>query len=102
MQTYLRIKKFDIDDHLYRILDLYTLKCHIPDGSHAMRNAKDGENISKTYSFTKIFGPQSTQIDLFNEVVKPKLLNFINGSNYTLLTYGASGSGEIIIIIIIY
>ncbi|XP_044272341.1 kinesin-like protein KIF20A [Tribolium madens] len=46
------------------------------------------------YTFTRIFGPQTTQGDFFNCVVKPKIFDFINGENSTLFTYGASGSGK--------
>lgn len=59
-----------------------------------MRNIKEGDRVLKKYKFSKIFGPGATQSELFDEVVKPKLVNFINGSNYSLLTYGASGSGK--------
>lgn len=94
VQTFLRIKTVERDDHLYEIVDSETVECRIPVGSHAYRNVKDCNNVGKKYTFTKIFPSGSTQNELFCEIVKPKLLKFINGSNYSLLSYGASGSGK--------
>lgn len=97
VSTYLRIKTTKTDDGLYQILDSQTIQCRIPEGSHAIRHAKEGDNITKKYTFTKIFSGNASQSDLFNEINKPKLLKFLNGYNYTLLSYGASGSGELIL-----
>lgn len=61
-----------------------------------MRNVKEKEisSAAKQYKFTKIFHPNATQVELFDEVVKAKVLNFLNGKDFSLLTYGASGSGN--------
>lgn len=56
--------------------------------------------MTKTYSFTNIFGPQMTQSEIFNSTVKAKMLGLLNGRNFTLLAYGASGSGNTRIILI--
>lgn len=79
---------------MYEILDERTLQCKVPEGSHAIRNVKDGDSVTKKYTFTKIFSGDANQNLLFCEIVKPKMLKFLNGCNYTLLSYGASGSGE--------
>lgn len=70
------------------------LICKIPDGTFAARNLDPGSNMITTYSFSKIFGPESTQTEIFDNIVKQKLLDFINGRNSTILTYGTSGSGK--------
>lgn len=80
-------------DSLYEILDERTLTCKIPETLHTAQNEKKG-NILKKYTFTKIFGGDASQDLLFCDIVKPKLLKFLNGHNCTLLSYGGFGSGE--------
>lgn len=50
--------------------------------------------MSKLYKFSKIFKPNTNQIDIFNDIIKRKIVDFINGINTTFFTYGASGSGK--------
>lgn len=76
------------------------MQCKIPDGSYATRNVKEGDNVTKKYVFTKIFSGDASQTQLFCEIVKPKMLKFLNGYNYTLLSYGASGSGMFLAFIV--
>ncbi|KAG5877781.1 hypothetical protein JTB14_003178 [Gonioctena quinquepunctata] len=59
-----------------------------------MRKLNYGNAKTRTYTFTKLFKPDVTQIEVFNSIVKPRALGFINGLNSTVFTYGASGSGK--------
>ncbi|CAH1119553.1 unnamed protein product [Phaedon cochleariae] len=93
IRVYLRLKGGVPYEDLYQI-DGDCLTCKVPEGSYSTRNLRYGESITRTYGFTKIFGPDVTQIDIFNNIVKARLLGFINGRNSTLFTYGASGSGK--------
>ncbi|KAB0802380.1 hypothetical protein PPYR_04566 [Photinus pyralis] len=91
-QVYLRIKNNKDNSDLYGVKDSSTLFCNIPDGAQCIRNIR--ENITKTFKFSKIIEPTCTQTELFNSIVKQKILSFINGFNCTLMSYGASGSGK--------
>ncbi|XP_063911405.1 kinesin-like protein subito isoform X2 [Zophobas morio] len=91
INVYLRIKNGYNFEGLYEIED-NTLVSKIPQGSNFLRNAKDGDSMIRKYSFTKIFSQETDQREIFNYIVKPKILDFINGQNSTLMTYGASGS----------
>lgn len=51
-------------------------------------------NVETCFPFSKIFGPTSSQNEIFDTVVKPKMLLLINGLNSSLITYGTSGSGK--------
>lgn len=91
LHIYLRIKDgIQEFKDLYKVPDPQTIISKIPEGT---RNTKD-DIIMKKYNFTKIFEPKTTQAEIFSELVKPKLLKFINGQNSTLLTYGVSSSGK--------
>ncbi|KAI4463527.1 kinesin-related [Holotrichia oblita] len=92
IQIHLRIKYADMDES-YKI-EANEIQCSIPTSSSHLSNLKDIESIVKKFTFSHIFPPESTQEEIFNLVVKPKLLKFINGENSTLMSYGASGSGK--------
>lgn len=92
IKVYLRIKPYKNSNEVYEIKD-NTLICHVPEGSRLFRKCKEGDKILKKFHFSKIYGPDITQEELFNDCIKEKVLQFINGSNSTLFTYGASGSG---------
>ncbi|XP_019880948.2 kinesin-like protein subito [Aethina tumida] len=93
LKVFLRIKSQVKFDKLYDVKG-DTLISKIPEDSQVMRNAKVGESITKKYSFSKILGPECTQSEMFNKIVKPKVLQFINGKNSTVMSYGASGAGK--------
>ncbi|KAK4880300.1 hypothetical protein RN001_008446 [Aquatica leii] len=79
---------------LYEIKNDITLLCRIPIELPHASNVHENKSITRTFKFSKIIGPNSNQTKLFDEVVKGKVLEFINGSNCTLMSYGASGSGK--------
>jgi kinesin family protein 11 len=39
---------------------------------------------TKTFTFDKVFGPLSRQIDVYNQVVKPVVMEVIEGYNCTI------------------
>ncbi|CAH1110005.1 unnamed protein product [Psylliodes chrysocephalus] len=82
LKVYLRIKG---DSEEYK--DIYEVNKN-------SLTCKKSDIIKKNYTFSKIFGPEVNQTEIFNYTAKSKLLSFINGKNSSLLTYGASGSGK--------
>ncbi|MEQ2244687.1 hypothetical protein ILYODFUR_019803 [Ilyodon furcidens] len=46
------------------------------------------------YSFKKVFGIKTTQIELFEDVAKPLIEDLIHCKNGLLFTYGVTGSGK--------
>ncbi|VEN61455.1 unnamed protein product, partial [Callosobruchus maculatus] len=93
LSVFLRIKNGVPYKDLYEI-DGNNLVCNVPEGSYCTRNTKCKDQLKKIFTFTKIFGAETRQVDVFNYMVKPKVLRFINGHNSTLFTYGVSGSGK--------
>lgn len=47
-----------------------------------------------TFTYDRMFGPKSTQCDVFNYSVLQTVDDFFNGYNGTVLTYGQTGSGK--------
>ncbi|KAG7481847.1 kinesin KIF23 isoform X5 [Solea senegalensis] len=68
-----------------------TIQLHAPDGLKANRN---GEFKETQYSFKKVFGIKTTQMELFEEVAKPLIEDLIHCKNGLLFTYGVTGSGK--------
>lgn len=46
------------------------------------------------FTFSKIFGPSTTQRELFDSTFKPLLKDFFNGQNCLVFTYGVTNSGR--------
>ncbi|CAH1109954.1 unnamed protein product [Psylliodes chrysocephalus] len=83
LKVYLRIKG-DCEEYE----DIYEVN------KNSLTCKKTDDIIKKNYTFSKIFGPEVNQTEIFNYTAKSKLLSFINGKSSSLLTYGASGSGK--------
>ncbi|XP_054626686.1 kinesin-like protein KIF23 isoform X2 [Dunckerocampus dactyliophorus] len=68
-----------------------TIQLHAIDGLKANRN---GEYKETQYSFKKVFGINTTQKELFEDVAKPLVEDLIQCKNGLLFTYGVTGSGK--------
>nr|CAY54166.1 unnamed protein product [Heliconius melpomene] len=93
VQVYLRLKPCYKPSNLYEIRSDRCLITSL-DTTTAGHGRRTQHNVSKMYTFTHIFGPDSRQQELFDSVVKDNLKKLPEGHNFTLLTYGASGSGK--------
>lgn len=45
---------------------------------------KDKSSSSRSYTFDRVFGPQSKQRDVYNEMVAPTVVEVIEGYNCTI------------------
>ena len=48
----------------------------------------------KTYTFDKVYGPESTQVEVYRGVVEPILDEVLMGYNCTVFAYGQTGTGK--------
>ncbi|CAG9466844.1 unnamed protein product [Pedinophyceae sp. YPF-701] len=53
-----------------------------------------GEGQGKMYRFDKVYGPASTQQELYFGSVAPLLSEYVKGFNVTVIAYGQTGSGK--------
>ncbi|CAB3254311.1 unnamed protein product [Arctia plantaginis] len=93
VQVYLRLKPCKIPNSLYEVRSDKCLVTSL-DTATAGHGRRTQHNVSKMYTFSKIFGPACNQKEIFEQVVKDNLRKLPEGHNFTLLTYGASGSGK--------
>lgn len=52
------------------------------------------EELPKTFTFDIIFGTESSQVDVYNEVARPIVEKVLAGYNGTILAYGQTGTGK--------
>ncbi|GBP39221.1 Kinesin-like protein subito [Eumeta japonica] len=93
IQVYLRLKPSDTLNAAYEIR---SDKCLVTsmDTATIGHGRRTQQIVKKVYTFSHIFGSDSHQKEIFETVVKTNLQKLSEGHNYTLLTYGASGSGK--------
>uniref|UniRef100_A0A2A4K751 Kinesin motor domain-containing protein n=1 Tax=Heliothis virescens TaxID=7102 RepID=A0A2A4K751_HELVI len=93
VQVYLRLKPCKVPNTLYEVRSEKCLVTSL-DTATAGHGRRTQHNVSKMYTFSKIFGAECNQREIFESVVKDNLRKLPDGQNFTLLTYGASGSGK--------
>ncbi|XP_068249669.1 kinesin-like protein KIF11 [Palaemon carinicauda] len=52
------------------------------------------DKYTKTFSFDRVFGPDSKQIDVYKAVAKTSVEEVLNGFNCTIFAYGQTGTGK--------
>jgi len=53
-----------------------------------------GKDITKTFTFDRVYGPQTTQKELFDESIKSIVDETLDGFNCTIFAYGQTSSGK--------
>ncbi|XP_072756938.1 kinesin-like protein Klp61F isoform X1 [Anoplolepis gracilipes] len=66
----------------------------IPSNKEIVINEKSQGSHSKKFTFDKVFGPSSKQIDVYNAIVNPLLEEVLAGYNCTVFAYGQTGTGK--------
>ncbi|XP_074523311.1 kinesin-like protein KIF23 isoform X2 [Halichoeres trimaculatus] len=91
--VYCRIRPLGAEDEecCVEMISSSTIQLHAPDGLKANRN---GEYKETQYSFKKVFGISTGQLELFEDVAKPLVEDLIHCKNGLLFTYGVTGSGK--------
>ncbi|CAN9506586.1 unnamed protein product [Ophioblennius macclurei] len=91
--VYCRIRPLGADDDecCVEMISSSTIQLHAPDGLKANRN---GEYKETQYSFKKVFGINTSQRELFEDVAKPLIEDLLHCENGLLFTYGVTGSGK--------
>ncbi|KAF0302525.1 Kinesin-like protein KIF11 [Amphibalanus amphitrite] len=52
------------------------------------------DKITKNFTFDRVFGPKSKQVDVYRKVVMPLLEQVLLGYNCTVFAYGQTGTGK--------
>ncbi|XP_034039004.1 kinesin-like protein KIF23 [Thalassophryne amazonica] len=91
--VYCRIRPLGTEDGecCIEMISNTTIQLHAPDGLKANRN---GEYKETQYCFKKVFGVNTGQLELFEDVAKPLVQDLLHCKNGLLFTYGVTGSGK--------
>ncbi|XP_015230453.1 PREDICTED: kinesin-like protein KIF20A [Cyprinodon variegatus] len=102
MQIYLRVRPFTKEELCCNenqdcvvIEDDQTVTLSAPKGSATMKSSEKGIGLSiHKFSFSKVFGPQTTQVDLFEDTVRSQVFDFLEGKNALIFSYGVTNAGK--------
>ncbi|XP_056906963.1 kinesin-like protein KIF23 isoform X2 [Takifugu flavidus] len=91
--VYCRVRPLSVEDRecCIEVISGSTIQLHPPEGFKTTRN---GEFRETQYSFQKVFGVSTSQVELFQDVAKVLVDDLIHGKNGLLFTYGVTGSGK--------
>nr|XP_023963200.1 kinesin-like protein KIF20A [Chrysemys picta bellii] len=72
-----------------------TVTLQAPKESFTMKNSEKGIGQSvHQFTFTKVFGPETTQSDFFEGTMKEIVKAYIDGANGLVFTYGVTNAGK--------
>ncbi|XP_071574736.1 uncharacterized protein [Temnothorax nylanderi] len=81
----------------YVVLNSRTLLTFLPFEDKFIRNSrcsKSSEAEGRRHTFTKIFGSKTSQAEMFEESIKHRVAEFLDGKSSTVMTYGMRDSGK--------
>lgn len=98
VEMYLRIRPAStILQKSYAVLNSRTLLTFLPFEDKFIRNsrcAKSSEAEGRRHAFTKIFGSETSQAEMFEGSIKHRVAEFLGGKSSTIMTYGMRDSGK--------
>ncbi|KAK9303562.1 hypothetical protein QLX08_004786 [Tetragonisca angustula] len=104
VKVYLRMKPFpkklklsEEQQTAYKIINSTTLFTRLPtldNNTSCLKRSNSTDIVCRKFTFTKTFGPETTQLQLFEQAVKQQMIEFIDGQNSTIMTYGTTNSGK--------
>lgn len=97
LRVYLRLMPVPPEDtgSAYELIDGETLRTKIPSSAAGVGSKKEGDwEVWKEFSFTATYGPDTSQSTLFEQVIQPEMVNFMEGQSCTAMAYGSRDSGK--------
>nr|XP_009936032.1 PREDICTED: kinesin-like protein KIF20A [Opisthocomus hoazin] len=102
LKVFLRVRPFSIaelENHesqgCVTIEDPQTVILNAPKESSAMKNSERGIGHSvHRFTFSQVFGPETTQSEFFEGSVKDIVGAYVNGVNGLVFTYGVTNAGK--------
>ncbi|XP_009693772.1 PREDICTED: kinesin-like protein KIF20A [Cariama cristata] len=102
LKVFLRVRPFSIaelENHdsqgCVTIEDPQTVVLNAPKESSAMKNSERGIGHSvHRFTFSQVFGPETTQNEFFEGSMKEIVRAYVNGVNGLVFTYGVTNAGK--------
>ncbi|XP_033368155.1 kinesin-like protein KIF20A isoform X2 [Parus major] len=102
LKVFLRVRPFSIaelESHdsqsCVTIEDAQTVILNAPKESSAMKNSERGiGHAVHSFTFSQVFGPETTQSEFFEGSMKDIVRGYVNGVNGLVFTYGVTNAGK--------
>ncbi|XP_051175132.1 kinesin-like protein KIF20A [Leptopilina boulardi] len=104
VKVYLRMKPFPRrmklskeQEEAYMIVNsttLITKMANLECNASCLKRPKSSDTVCKKFTFSKTFGPETSQYDLFEQIIQTQIVDFLAGQNATVMTYGTTNSGK--------
>ncbi|KAF4803213.1 Kinesin-like protein KIF20A [Turdus rufiventris] len=102
LKVFLRVRPFaisELESHesqgCVTIKDAQTVILSAPKESSAMKNSERGiGHAVHSFTFSQVFGPETTQSEFFEGSTKDIVRAYINGVNGLVFTYGVTNAGK--------
>ncbi|XP_023248047.1 kinesin-like protein KIF20A isoform X2 [Copidosoma floridanum] len=81
----------------YQILNSTTLMTSmqsLDNNTSCLKKVKASEMVCRKFIFTQTFDAMTSQLELFENAVKPQMIDFLSGKNSIVMTYGTTNSGK--------
>lgn len=67
---------------------------HVASEKEIIVYERSQDKVAKKFTFDKVFSPMSTQLDVYNAVIRPLLKEVLAGYSCTVFAYGQTGTGK--------
>ncbi|XP_074549991.1 kinesin-like protein KIF20A isoform X2 [Halichoeres trimaculatus] len=102
MRVYLRVRPFSKEELSENkeqgcvvIENSQTVTLNAPKGSATLKSSERGIGMSiHKFSFSQVFGPETSQSELFENTVKGQISDFLDGENALIFSYGVTNAGK--------
>ncbi|NXM72562.1 KI20A protein, partial [Serilophus lunatus] len=102
LKVFLRVRPFsvaELESHesqgCITIEDAQTVILNAPKDSSAMKNSERGiGHAVHKFTFSQVFGPETTQSEFFEGSMKEIVKAYVNGVNGLVFTYGVTNAGK--------
>nr|DBA15221.1 TPA: hypothetical protein GDO54_004464 [Pyxicephalus adspersus] len=102
MNVYLRVRPFTASEleqnesqDCVSLPDACSVLVKAPQSSQASRlSEKGGGSVAQKFTFTHVFGPETSQSQFFEGTIKKQVIDFMKGQNRLIFTYGVTNAGK--------
>ncbi|XP_074195504.1 kinesin-like protein KIF20B isoform X5 [Rhinolophus sinicus] len=100
LQVYLRIRPFTQSEKEHEsegcvhMLDSQTVLLKDPQSTLTRLSEKSSGQMAQKFSYSKVFGPETTQKEFFHGCIMQPVKDLLNGQSRLIFTYGLTNSGK--------
>lgn len=92
VQVLVRCRPFSEDELRANVLQV--ISCNEQRREVSVYQSTASKQIDRTFTFDKVFGPNSQQSDLYDQSIVPIVNEVLDGYNCTIFAYGQTGTGK--------